>query len=325
MAANYLPLNYEQINIIQSTYLPTSVKAHNTLAFQFWQRGLFQRACSTLLIKMPAIWQPNKDLLYFCLFAIGFVGCGELPNLGKWFNPGTFHGFDFYYRPTHFILTNPYFETTKGLDLEIGKDCEIIKLTPDYHGIWDIITYYAEKLATIDVAINTAIINSKHAFIVGGKNKAANEVMKALFDKINRGEPAAFFDKKLANDGTNGDEPWQFLKLQDVKSNYIVTDLLRDFQTLINDFDTEIGIPTLPYEKKERLVTEEATSKAIDATSRSIIWYDTLKDSFDRANKFLNFADGDKLEVTLRYDLIKGGDDSGTGENNADRNVSMDE
>lgn len=325
MANNYLPLNYEQINILDSTYLPKSIKVHNTQTFKFWQRAFFQRACSTLMIKMPKIWQPNKDLLYYCLFAIGFVGCGELPELGKWFNPGTFYGFNFYYRPTHFILTNPYYKKADGIRLEIGKECEIIKLTPDYRGIWDIISYYAEKMATIDVAINTAIINSKHAFIVGGKNKAANEVLKALFDRINRGEPAAFFDKKLANDGTNDDEPWQFLKLQDVKSNYIVTDLLRDFQTLINDFDTEIGIPTLPYEKKERLVTEEATSKVIDATSRSIVWYDTLKDSFERANEFLGFTGDDKLAVQLRYDLIKGGDDNGNSENNADRDVSMDE
>ena len=323
MSNNYMPLNYEQINIRESTFFPTSVKTLNTRTFKFWQRGLFQRACSTLLIKMPEIWQPNKDLLYYCLFAFGFVGCGELPDLGKWFNPGTFHGFDFYYRPTRFILTNPYFEGTDGIDLEIGTDCEIIKLTPDYMGIWDIITYYAEKLATIDVAINTAIINSKYAFAAGAKNKAAAEVLKTIFDRINRGEPGVFFDKKLANEGTDDSEPWQFLKIQDVKTNYILTDLLRDFQTLINDFDTEIGIPTLPYEKKERLVTDEAQSKAIDATSRSIVWYDTLKDSFDRANKFLGFTEGDKLEVTLRYDLIKGGEDNGDRKNNADRNVSV--
>ena len=320
---HYMPLNYEQINLLECTYLPKSIKAHNTQTFNFWQRAFFQRACSTLIIKMPEIWQPNKDLLYYCLFAFGFVGCGELPELGKWFNPGTFNGFDFYYRPTRFILTNPYFKEADGISLEVGKECEIIKLTPDYYGIWDIISYYAEKLATIDVALNTAIINSKNAFIIGGKNKAANEVLKALFDRINRGEPAAFFDKKLADEGTNNSEPWQFLKLQDVKSNYIVVDLLRDFQTLINDFDTEIGIPTLPYEKKERMVTDEATSKAIDATSRSIIWYDTLKDSFERANKFLNFSDGDKLEVKLRYDIVKGGEDNVNSEDNTSRNVSV--
>ena len=320
----YLPLNYEQINIQQGTYFPNSIKPWNNASFKLWERALFQRACSTLIIKMPEIWKENKALLYWCLFAYGYVGCGELPDIGKWFNPGTFKGFDFYYRPTTFLLCNPYYgKTGISKELEIGKDCQIIKLTPDYLGIWDVITFYAEKIDTIDVAINTAIINSKFAYVVGAKNKAAAEVLKTLFDRVNRGEPAVFFDKKLANDGVDKEEPWQALFRDGLKNDYIVTDLLRDFQTLINDFDTEVGIPTIPYEKKERMVTDEARSKEIDATSRSIIWYDTLKDSLEIANEFLGFSGDDKLSVTLRY-TPEGGATDGNSEDNAIRNEPMD-
>lgn len=311
----YLPLNYEQINIGAGTYRPSTVKSYNNEVFCLWERALFQRACSTLIIKMPEIWQANKDLLYFCLFRFGFVGAGEAPEIGKWFNPGTFKGFDFYYRPTQFILSNPYYKGRKQI-FDIGKDCELIKLTPDYRGIWDVIAYYAEKLATLDVAINTAIINSKFAYIVGAKNKAAAAVLKKLFDKVNAGEPAVFFDAKLANDGIDKEEPWQVLFRDNLKNSYIVSDLLRDFQTVINDFDTEVGIPTLPYQKKERMVTSEAESRQIDATSRSIIWYDTLKDSFDRVNEFLKFPAGDRLEVELRYKYDEGGAEDELGENN---------
>ena len=319
----YLPLNYEQINLAQGTYFPSQIKPWNNASFKLWERALFQRACSTLIIKMPEIWKENKALLYWCLFAYGFVGCGELPDIGKWFNPGSFKGFDFYYRPVTFLLCNPYYGTTGiSKELEIGKDCQIIKLTPDYMGIWDVITFYAEKIACIDTAINTAIINSKFAYVVGAKNKAAAEVLKTLFDRVNRGEPAVFFDKKMANDGVDKEEPWQALFRDNLKQSYIVTDLLQDFQTLINDFDTEVGIPTLPYQKKERLVTDEARSKDIDATSRSIIWYDTLRDSFEIANEFLGLSDGDKLEVRLRYtpdETNDGKEDNtdGSGENNA--------
>ena len=318
----YFPLNYEQINIAAGRYNPSMVKSFNNEVFWIWERALFQRACSTLIITMPEVWKANKDLLYWCLFAYGYVGCGELPELGKWFNPGTFCGYDFYYRPTTFLLCNPYYKGKKQ-EFTIGKDCELIKLTPDYYGIWDVITYHAEKLAVLDVAINTAIINSKFAYIVGAKNKAASEVLKKLFDKVNKGEPAVFFDKKLANDGIDKEEPWQFLLRDHLKNSYIVTDLLRDFQTVINDFDTEIGIPTLPYEKKERLVTSEAESKQIDATSRSIIWYDTLKDSFDMANEFLGFTGDDKLKVELRYKPEEGGLNE-YSEDNTVRDVQMD-
>lgn len=317
----YLPLNYEQINLIDGHYIPSQVKSFNNQTFMLWQRALFQRACSTLKITLPEDWKPNRDLMYWCLFAIGYVGCGYLPEVGKWFNPGTFTGYDFYYKPKTFLLTNPYLQGgKKTYELEIGKDCQIIKLTPDFRGIWDVICYYAEKLATIDVAINTAIINSKFAYIVGAKNKAAAEVLKKLFDKVNSGEPAVFFDKKLANDGTDKEEPWQALFRDNLKQSYIVTDLLQDFQTIINDFDTEVGIPTLPYQKKERMVTDEATSKQIDATSRSIVWYETLKNSFEIANDFMGFPEGDRLEVELRY-TTEGGDSDVNREADTDRDV----
>ena len=316
----YIPLNYEEINIAAGTYKPSCVKSYNNSTFALWERALFQRACSTLILGMPEVWKENKDLMYWCLFAYGFCGCGDLPEIGKWFNPVTVSGYDFFYRPTKMILSNPYYTGSK--EFQIGKDAEIIKLTPDYRGIWDIITYYAEKLATIDVAINTAIINSKFAYIVGAKNKAAAAVLKKLFDKVNAGEPAVFFDSKLANDGTDKEEPWQALFRDNLKQSYIVTDLLQDFQTIINDFDTEVGIPTIPYFKKERMVTQEANSKEIDATSRSIIWYDTLKDSFDRANDFLGFTGEDKLTVRLRY-TAEGGEPDGNSEDNSLGDVSL--
>lgn len=314
----YLPFNYEQINVINGTYRPSCVKSFNNATFALWQRALFQRACSTLIITLPDEWKDHKDFMYFCLFGRGFVGCGDLPDIGKWFNPGTLNGFDFYYRPTTFILANPYYKDSK--ELTIGKDCELIKLTPDYMGIWDVISYYAEKIAMIDVAINSAIINTKFAYIIGSKNKAAAEVMKKLFDKVNSGEPAVFFDKKLANDASdkNDPEPWQALFRDNLKQSYIITDLLQDFQTLVNDFDTEVGIPTIPYQKKERMVTDEATSKQIDATSRSIVWYDTLSDSFERINKFLGFTGENKCTVELRY-KAEGGAEDGNGENNTSR------
>ena len=317
----YLPLNYEQINVQAGTYFPSQIHTWNTASFKLWERALFQRACSTLILKLPEIWKENKALMYWCLFAYGFVGCGELPEIGKWFNPGTFKGFDFYYRPTTFILTNPYYgQSGISKEMEIGKDCQIIKLSPDFRGVFDVITFYAEKIACIDTAINTAIINSKFAYVVGAKNKAAAEVLKTLFDRVNRGEPAVFFDKKMANDGVDKEEPWQALFRDNLKQSYIVTDLLRDFQTLIHDFDTEVGLPTLPYEKKERLVTDEARSKEIDATSRSIIWYDTLKDSFELANEFLGLTGEDKLTVTLRYSIEetneKGGPEDGARKDN---------
>lgn len=321
MSNYYIPLNYEQINCIDGHYIPSQIKDHNNAAFKLWQRALFQRACSTIDIKLPKIWMNHLDLMYYCLFGIGFVGMGELKDIGKWFNPGTLSGYNFYYEPTKFILDNPALDPDNKQEFKINqpdKQVEILKLTPDYRGIWDVITYYAEKLACIDVAINTAIINTKFAYVVGAKNKAAAAVLKKMFDKVNSGQPAVFFDSKLANDGTDQAEPWQALFRDNLKQSYIITDLLQDFQTIINDFDTEVGIPTLPYQKKERLVVDEANSKQIDAQSRSIIWYEELKRTADLCNEFMGFTEYDNIQIKLRYDRKEEVED-GNSEDNTDR------
>ena len=323
MLNGYLPLNYEQINIAAGSYFPSQVKPYNNEVFKYWQRSLFQRACSTLIIEVPEIWKEHKNLLYWSLFAYGFCGCFNLTEFGKCFNPVNVSGYNFYYEPTKVILSNPALPANAKDEFEIGIDTQILKLTPDYQGIFDIITYYAEKLASMDCAINSAIINTKFAYIVGAKNKAASETLKKLFDKVSRGEPAVFFDSKLANDPTDKEEPWQALFRDNLKNSYIITDLLKDFQTILNNFDCEIGIPTIPYEKKERMVTSEAESRQIDATSRSIVWFDELTRTMEIVNEFLEFTGSDKLSVKLRYNN-EGGEEDGNGEDNIDRNISMD-
>jgi len=300
----YLPMNYEQLNTVDSSYIPSMVKSMNNKVFDFWVRSLFQRACSTIIINEPEAWNGQiRDFLYYCLFRFGYVAVFNRDEVGTVFQPCTLYGYNFYYQPTNALIVNP--TLNQDLDLKIGEECAILKLTPDYMGIWDIITYYAEKLATLDSAINMSIINNKFAYIVGAKNKAAAEALKKLFDKINRGEPAVFFDKKLQDDPVSKTEPWQFLSRDNIRNSYITDQQLQDFQTLINNFDMEIGIPVLPYQKKERMVTYEAESRIIDATSRSVIWFDTLTRSIDKVKELYPDLE---LSIELRYDAEKDSD-----------------
>ena len=318
MANGYLPLNYEQLNLRAGTYFPSQVKPYNNAAFIFWQRALFQRACSTIIIDVPEDWKKHKNLLYWSLFAYGFVGVFDIAQFGKCFNPVTLSGYNFYYEPTTVLLSNPALKPSSKQEFEIGKTCELLRLTPDYEGIWDIISYYAEKLASMDCAINTAIINTKFAYIMGAKNKAAAAVLKKMFDKVSQGEPAVVFDSKLANDPTDKDVPWQALFRDNLKQSYIITDLLKDFQTILNDFDCEVGIPTIPYEKKERMVQSEAESRQIDSTSRSVVWYDELERTAKICNEFLGFG-SDGIKITLRYNIEERGEEDGKGKDNIDR------
>lgn len=312
---SYIPLNYSKITAAESCYIPSMAKNKNNKTYAFWERALFQRACSTLELTVPESWKgTTKDFLYYCLFRYGYVAVFDTDDFGTVFNPCNLKGISFYYQPTGAIVTNPALE--ESLDLTIGDTCEIIKLTPDYQGVWDIIAYYAEKLSILDNAINMSLINNKFAYFLGARNKAAAETLKKAMDKVNRGEPAVILDVKLPNDPNDKDVPWQFLERTNLKNSYLTTDQLQDFQTLLNGFDTEIGIPTIPYQKKERMVTSEAESKVIDSTSRSMVWYETLSNSLDIVNAHYNLG----LKVELRYKPEEGQEVAENERDNSYRN-----
>lgn len=103
-------------------------------------RAFYERMINGLKIEIP--WSGDvKDFFNYCLYGYGYVAVFENETYGVSFQPCTLSGYDFYYRPTNAIITNPIFQA----NFEIGTECEILKLTPDYFGTFDIIYYYAEK------------------------------------------------------------------------------------------------------------------------------------------------------------------------------------
>ena len=300
----YKPLNYEQINNIEGHLQPSMLKYCNSVTYAYWQRSLFQRAISTIDFKnLPDNWQASvKDFFYWCIFAYGYVGVFDTDEFGLSFQPGGLKGYDFYYQPTEIIIANPKLRKT----FILHEEAELIKLTPDYRGIWDIISYYSMLLSALDSGINMSIVNNKFAYLMGAKNKAAAETLKKIFDKISAGEPAVVFDSSLLQqDAASKEDPWSFLERKDLKSSYLTTDQLMDRQTLLAAFDAEIGIRTLPYNKKERLVTAEAESRDQDSTARLMVWKQTL----DSSLKLVNDMFGTSIEAVLTY---KDGDYNGT-------------
>lgn len=312
----YTPLNYEQINNIEGHLQPSMLKYCNSVTYAYWQRALFQRAISTIDFKgLPDTWEASvRDFFYWCIFAYGYVGVFNDEKFGLSFQPGALYGFDFYYQPVEFIVANPKLNKR----FKIHEEAELIKLTPDYRGIWDIISYYAMLLSQLDSGINSSIINSKFAWLLGAKNKAAAESFKKIFDRIAGGEPGVVFDNALLpQDPDSKDEPFTFIE-RDLKNAYITSDLLMDRSTLLSAFDAEIGITSLPYNKKERLVTAEAESRQQDSTARLMVWKATLDSSLEIVNKMFNI----NITADLTYNK-EGGTADVISEDNPDRSGEL--
>ena len=313
----YTPLNYDQINNINGHIQPSMLKYCNSITYAYWQRSLYQRTISTINFKgLPDNWEANvRDFFYWCIFSYGYVGVFNTDEFGLSFQPGALYGFDFYYQPTEFIVANPKLNKR----FKIHEECELIKLCPDYQGIWDIISYYAMLLSALDSGINMSIINNKFAYLVGAKNKAAAESLKKIFDKINAGEPAVIFDNNLLpQDPDSKEEPWSFLERSNLKQSYLTTDQLMDRSTLLSSFDAEIGIRSVPYQKKERLVTAEAESREQDSTARLEVWKATLDSSLELVNKMF----GTTITAELTYERS---DELGTEQDNPDRDRKLSE
>ena len=318
----YLPLNYDQINLIEGTYQPSQIK-NNSASFDYWVRTLFHRASSNLIFGLPEFWQGDiANFWYYCMLRFGFVSIQDLTGKGKrgdelgmCFSPVNLSGINFYFQRTLATLSNPTLD--ESFTLEIGKDCALVCMTPDKMGIWDVIERYALLLSNLDNAINMSIINSKIPFILGGKTKAAIQTLKKIMDKVNSGQPAVFYDSRIQDDAQSKDTPFQFLKLlENPKQNYLTTDQLIDLHTILSDFDSEVGIPTIPYQKKERETSFESQSKLADGQARSLVWERTINDSIKEVKKLYPDL---QLSFRLRWEV----DNNVTGENNNDRNGRM--
>ena len=291
----YIPMNYDTINLMDGTTNPSTDKYVNNYSYNMWFRSLFQRTISNIDIQnMPDNWRGDaKSYIYYVLFSRGFGAVAKNDKYGLFFQHCTLSGIGFYYQPTKAIITNPLLTTSE--EYEIGKDCEIVKLTPDYQGVFDIIDNYARKLALLETSIDVNLINSKTPYILGGKTKGAIQALKKITDKMNNGYSSIYFDSRIANTNKD-DEVFIHLDLFD-KNKYIVSDLLEDFRTLINNFDAEIGIKNVNYEKKERLLSDEVNANNGDSIARCILWVETLNNSFEKVNAM--FGTNLKAEIRL--------------------------
>ena len=201
-------------------------------------------------------------------------------------------GYNLYYNPTQITVSNP--NITGIINRTIGSDCAVIKLQPDYAGIMDIVEYFSAKLALLSEALDMNMLNSKLAYLFYATNKREAESFKKLFDNVMSGEPAVIVDTALKPE--TGDVIKAFAN--NLKQNYITPDMLSDMRTLLNEFDSMIGLPNANTQKRERMITDEVLANDIETKSLSALWIETVKTGMDVANAIFPGLD---LNVDWRF------------------------
>lgn len=294
--ANGAPYYYDYINAQTAPIMPSTVHVRGTGLPRFFARHLLQRAMSVFDWNLPETW--DKDYFLYCLYCYGFVAVFETDAYGVIPQVAALGGYNVFYRPSFAMVGNPLIENGRLQNLVIGDNCEIVKLQPDYCGVMDTVSMYADMLALAMEAAAVNLVNSHLSYAFVAENKAGAESLKKAFDDIASGEPAVVLDRKLFS--PEGEPLWQAFS-KDLKSSYLVTDLLNDMRSLYNQFDTEIGIPSANTSKRERLITDEVNANNIETVSRASMWLQELQEAFNKVNEMFGLS----LSVDWRNDPLK--------------------
>lgn len=301
----YEYMDYEALNRYNGTMSPTGT-VQNDLTTQYFWRGLYHRLMSVIKFHIPQEW--NYNYFQNVLFGRGFIGIIRTPEYGIIPQICTVSGYGLYLQPKTILVAQPLVKFTG----ERGRDCEIIKLTPDWLGVLDIVDHYAYELATAYTSVNVSLINSRLGFLAYAKNKNAAETLKVIAEKLSAGEPVVVLDKYLKNTDELGNTDPIFTSAFNPAQNYITDKLLNDMASIVNEFDREIGLPVID-DKKERRIEAEVNSMVSDAGCRLDVWKTSLDESIRDVKAVFP-------ELDISYD-VRGVENESYKQNDDDRTV----
>ena len=282
----WIPIGFDKINIISNYFQPSGIKA-DSLYTDTFDRMLYERVCSIFDITYNAKF--DIDYFKFCLLGGGFIAITYTDAYGLIAQYPAISGYDMYCKPT--LASIDTYATNANIslhDLKIGTDCSVIYLRPSRCGIFDIIGYYSYKLALVASAFDMNVFNSKLAFMMAAKNKSAAKTLEKIYDQVQEGNPAVAYDASIkenenANMRGKSSEPFEFFN-KDLKNNFISKELIEVFEKLLDQFDTEVGIPSVGSDKKERLNVLETEKNDIESVTRLTTWLETMQTGIDMAN-----------------------------------------
>ena len=266
---------------------PANLNNGPNWSMDYWSRSLFQRLTALIDFEglpqaAPGQYEWDMDALKFGLFMRGFLVIFESKRYGIVPQPGSLTGFGLQYQPAGALVNTPYFQI--GRPLRIGTECQLLKITPDYTGLWEIVMKYAAELKEIDTSIKASARNSRVAFALIADSDKSARTLKAVREKIINGDDVIIDKELVKRDNLNPDvAPWYQFD-QDLKRNYILNDLLEARRATLVDFYREIGVRMID-DKKERMITSEVDAGNAETFIRAEVWIEALKESCEKINR----------------------------------------
>lgn len=271
---------------------PTTVIGQDDWRTQFYRDQIRTIIKGIMEVKVSEKYGDKWDMDYFkdvLLFGGKICICdtnaGVLPLRCGLFGQNVFE------RSSGIRVDNPI---VGSYEFTLGKDAEVIFLMDDlrYKSFEPLVEIYACKLAMCDSSIDINLLNSKVAYVIDcNSSKQANEA-KMIYDKINAGEPAVFWES-----GGDIGSTMQFFK-NDVKGSFVI-DMIQDAKrAIVNELLTIIGVNNNAVEKKERLLFDEVNGNNLEVQCNMKY----VKEMVDRGVKRVNkMFDDVELSITFPF------------------------
>lgn len=255
--------------------------------YRFYVDYLLQKIMSIYKWKLPREW--NADYFKYVLYLDGFISILYTLEYGCVCQRNGFLGYNLFEAPTKILVSNAFIYNQYR---RIDYDCVVLKLEPNYMSPMDIVNEYAQLLAELHLAIIANSHNTKVPNIFVVKDSKMSDDMKKMYDKVDAGEPAVFLKK---NWEINEKEPFYTLATE-VNKNYIIDKLLGNMREVEAQFDAMIGLPSMPFEKKERMNQQEVNIKGSGTQTRAEMWLDSLREGCTKARRMF----GIEIDVDWR-------------------------
>ena len=291
------PYYYDYVNTLESAVQPANQNILNTQTGRFFQRYLLKKALAVFKWTLPEWWDENYFL--YVLYCRGYAAIFDSGKFGVIPQECGLQGYNVFYRPTNVIIANPLLDIKNR---EIGKDAVLMQLQPDYMGVLDLCGHYAEKMALASSAINQNLWNTKISIVFFAGNDAEQQSIKKAYDRMSDGDPMVVVHKNLRDE--NGNLKYEVFN-RDVKSSYVISDLISDLRKIEAEFDTRIGVPNANTDKRERLITDEVNANNVETHILCDMWMDSIQDGIQKVK--------DMFGLDLKCEWRYGDGDFGTG------------
>ena len=175
-----------------------------------------------------------------------------------------------------------------------SKYCVLVKNTYDMIPTEPTLQLFALRLYEAERTCDVNIKLQKFPRIIVG-DESMKLALKNLAEKIDGNEPYIYADKKqLGSD---------LIKVLNVEAPFIVDKVMEYKKQIWNEALTYLGINNLALEKKERLITDEASSnnELINLNLQARLM--TRKEACKQFNELFGLEGENKIDVRVRSDL----------------------